>query len=742
MDIYPNYLFPYEDLTDDTPGNSFVPEGFTDAFRDNFFEPEGFTDVSRDNSFVPEGFADVSRDNSFEPETLVDMSGNNRFQSEKLENSLQLALDTPQAEREASASLNTGFNEADKTWELIVKYNNSPNFLSYVNSRQIQTDLLLSGYAILTIPESEIPALTRQPFLEFVEQPKRLFFADRAGLSASCIPANRIFYNALPDVSEPPFTLTGKGVLIGIIDSGIDFTNPDFRNPDGSTRIRALYDIQQNKIFSREDINLYLQSEAFEGVDNPNLQSEAFEGGNNPNLQSEAFEAVNNPNLQNEASPENVTISLSRAIDFSGHGTAVAGIAASNGASSRGYFESAAQGNGGTYENTLAGVAPEAELLVVKLGQDIPDSFPRTTQLMKAVNWTVLTATEMGMPISINISIGNTYGPHDGSSLLETFLDAAAEVGRTSICVGSGNEGADRGHTSITFGQNETGTKYIPLSIGDYETGLTIQLWKNYSSDCSVALVAPDGTVYPVVETFPTLTGTFLRPAASLDRSLTISTTGETILVYIGTPVPYSINQELYFDFIPKAEYLTRGIWQFRIEKIVSNPLSLNLYLPVGLTRSLETRFVDPDTSNTITIPSTASRVITVGAYDPYTDLVPDFSGRGYILEQLVTDREATGTSTFFQTRVKPDLVAPGVNIVSNDLLGRYSTFTGTSFATPFVTGGAALLMEWGIVRGNDRYMYGQKIKATLQRLARQLEAYPSVPNEVSGYGALCLQPR
>ena len=688
MDIYPNYLFPYENFTDDTPDNSFVPEGLTD----------------------------VSRDNSFEPETLTDMSGNNRFQSEKLENSLQLALDTPQAEREASVSLNTGFNKADKTWELIVKYNNSPNFLSYVNSRQIQTDLLLSGYAILTIPESEIPALTRQPFLEFVEQPKRLFFADRAGLSASCIPANRIFYNALPDVSEPPFTLTGKGVLIGIIDSGIDFTNPDFRNPDGSTRIRALYDIQQNRIFSREDINLYLQSEA--------------------------FERINNPNLQNEASSENVTISLSRAIDFSGHGTAVAGIAASNGASSRGYFESTARGNGGTYENTLAGVAPEAELLVVKLGQDIPDSFPRTTQLMKAVNWTVLTATEMGMPISINISIGNTYGPHDGSSLLETFLDAAAEVGRTSICVGGGNEGSDRGHTSLIFEQNETGTKFISLSIGDYETGLTIQLWKNYSSDCSVALIAPDGTVYPIVETFPTLTGTFLRPAASLDRSLTISTTGETILVYIGTPVPYSINQELYFDFIPKAEYLTRGIWQFRIEKIVSNPLSLNLYLPVGLTRSLETRFVDPDTSNTITIPSTASRVITVGAYDPYTDLVPDFSGRGYILEQLVTDREATGTSTFFRTQVKPDLVAPGVNIVSNDLLGGYSTFTGTSFAAPFVTGGAALLMEWGIVRGNDRYMYGQKIKATLQRLARQLEAYPSVPNEVSGYGALCLQPR
>ena len=667
---------------------------------------------------------DFFPNDSFRPEQITDDSANNRFQSEKLEISLQLALDTPQAEREASASLNTGFNEADKTWELIVKYNNPPTFLSYVNSRQIQADLLLSGYAILTIPESEIPALTRQPFLEFVEQPKRLFFADRAGLSASCIPADRIFYNALPDASEPPFTLTGKGVLIGIIDSGIDFTNPDFRNPDGSTRVRALYDLQQNRIFSREDINRYLQENATVESSTSNTQTPAF--------QTES----------DENASEETTTALSRALDFSGHGTAVAGIAASNGSSSKGYFESAASANPGGYESSLAGVAPEAELLVVKLGPDIPDSFPRTTQLMKAVNWTVLTATEMGMPISINISIGNTYGPHDGSSLLETFLDAAAEIGRTSICVGSGNEGADQGHTSLTFGQNETGTKYISLSIGDYETGLTIQLWKNYSSDCSVALIAPDGTVYPIVETFPTVTDTFLRPAASLDRSLTISTTGENILVYIGTPVPYSTNQELYFDFIPREDYLTKGIWQFRIQKTVSNPLLLNLYLPVGLTRSLETRFVNSDTSNTITIPSTASRVITVGAYDPYTDLVPAFSGRGYILEQMVTDREATGTSTFFQTQVKPDLVAPGVNIVSTDLLGGYSTFTGTSFATPFVTGGAALLMEWGIVRGNDRYMYGQKIKATLQRLARQLISYPSVPNEVSGYGALCLQPR
>lgn len=604
--------------------------------------------------------------------------------SQKLENSLNLALESSKKARSHSPSLRVGYNEADKTWELIIKYNDLQTFLSYINSRQtIRADLLIAGYAILTIPESEVSSLIAQSFLEYAEQPKRLILSDWEGNLSSCIPKDRVFYNILrnpssgqADTALNSFTLTGKGVLIAIIDSGIDFTNPDFRNADGTTRIVFLNDLQQERIYSADEINAYLQ------------------------------------NSYIDLAPT----SMSNVRDLSGHGTAVAGIAAGNGSGS---------------DNLFAGVAPEAQLLVVRLGLDLPDSFPRTTQLMKAVNWAVITARSLGMPVAINLSIGNTYGPHDGSSLLETFLDAAADIGRTVICVGNGNEGSDAGHASIIYKQNELGKKQIHLSIGNYEPGLTLQLWKNYSASCSISLIAPDGTVYRVTDIPPSGPGIFLRPTNSFDRSLLIETTMEEILIYVGSPAPYSLNQELYFDMIPKIDFLTPGRWTIEIEKKDSNPLSINLYLPAGITRSEHTRFEESDDSMTLTIPSTSNRVISVGAYDYQTDSVPLFSGRGYVLQPK---------GSYNLAIVKPDLVAPGVDIVSNNLLHSYDTFTGTSFATPFVTGAAALLMEWGIVRGNDPYMYGQKVKATLHRLARPLSSLPQVPNEISGYGALCLK--
>lgn len=89
---------------------------------------------------------------------------------------------------------------------------------------------------------------------------------------------------------------------------------------------------------------------------------------------------------------------------------------------------------------------------------------------------------------------------------------------------------------------------------------------------------------------------------------------------------------------------------------------------------------------------------------------------------------------------VKPDLAAPGVDILAPNTLGGYGYFTGTSFATPFVTGAAALLMQWGIVRGNDLFLYGEKVKAYLRRGARALRGESELPNERVGYGALCVE--
>ncbi len=122
-----------------------------------------------------------------------------------------------------------------------------------------------------------------------------------------------------------------------------------------------------------------------------------------------------------------------------------------------------------------------------------------------------------------------------------------------------------------------------------------------------------------------------------------------------------------------------------------------------------------------------------MGAYDGIYDAYADFSGRGY------ADTERT-IGVVMSGLAKPDLAAPGVNILAPDLYGGYHPVTGTSFATPIVSGSAALLMEWGIVRGNDVFLYGEKVKAYLRKGARPLRGEGEVPNDRVGWGALCVR--
>ncbi|MCC8103966.1 MAG: S8 family serine peptidase [Clostridiales bacterium] len=147
--------------------------------------------------------------------------------------------------------------------------------------------------------------------------------------------------------------------------------------------------------------------------------------------------------------------------------------------------------------------------------------------------------------------------------------------------------------------------------------------------------------------------------------------------------------------------------------------------MPEGRVRNDGTRFLNSTPDTTMTIPSTAAGVIAVGAYDARRDAYAPFSGRGW-------------PDTQYQNR--PDLVAPGVDVMTTAVGGGYVSVSGTSFAAPFVTGAAALLMEWGILRGNDPYLYGEKVRACLHRGARQLPGYSEWPNNQAGYGALCVR--
>ncbi len=580
---------------------------------------------------------------------------------QKLENLLNLALETPEETRKKSLNLNVGYEEETRAWELIVKYNGN---LDALREAGIVVEELIAGYAILTVPEELVDYVSQRPEIEYVEKPKRLFFAVEEGKENACI---------LPVTLREPY-LDGEGVIVAVIDSGIDYTNPLFRKADGSTRILYLWDQT-------------IAPDAALGRRSP----EGFSLGTE-------FSKEQIDSAIAAASPEEAYMLLPSR-DVSGHGTAVAGIAA---------------GNGTDY----AGVAPASSLIIVKLGLPNELSFPRTTEMMRALTYAVKKAQGLATPVAINVSFGNTYGAHDGTSLLERFVDNIAEVGRNVVCVGSGNEGASAGHIQGNIAEDGGSVRYVELAVAEYETVLNVQFWKNHVDRYRIVLRSPGGQEQELPE--------FGEGKVTLRMEQT------DILIYMGEPKPYAVSQEIYFDFIPVADYVTPGVWSFRIEGVDVVTGQYYFYLPSAAVRGSNTRFFSPSPQITLTIPSTARKVITVGAYDVTYDSYADFSGRGYVYPERTMGLVATGA-------IKPDLVAPGVNITAPNTYGGFSEFTGTSFATPFVTGAAALMMQWGIVQGNDRFLYGEKVKAYLRAGAQPLRGEVIYPNERVGFGRLCL---
>lgn len=545
--------------------------------------------------------------------------------SQKLENILNLALDSTMEEREKTLDLDTGYEEADNRWELIVKYNGD---LSRLDSAIISVEELIAGYAIVTIPQNLIDSFAELEEIEYVEKPKKLYFSLQRGKEVSCI---------LPVTVREPY-LSGRGTLVAVIDSGIDYARADFRNRDGSSRIRHLWD----QTLIADENKGWAAPEGFRvGVEFDTVQINA------------ALETDETKRFERLPSQ-----------DVTGHGTAVTAIAAGNGMSS-----------GGRY----VGVAPESELIIVKLGNPGRESFPRTTELMRALTYVVRKAVELAKPVAINLSFGNTYGSHDGTSLLERFIDNISEIGRNVICVGSGNEGAAGGHASgrvnNTANDIGSGVVRVELSVAPYERSVNVQLWKEYVDLFRITLIAPGGE----------------RRSIETDQMGTMRLAMEQteLLIYIGEPTPYSVNQEIFFELIPRQNYVDAGVWTFLLEPIEVVEGNYYFYLPSSVVLNSGTRFFAPTPEVTFTIPSTAGKVITVGAYNSNYDSYADFSGRGYRLENRTAGLVAGAD-------VKPDLVAPGVDIAISDGRGGTQLVTGTSFAAPFVTGAAALMMEWG----------------------------------------------
>lgn len=622
---------------------------------------------------------------------------------QKLDSELSLALSLPEEERMRNAVLRSGYDPGSRIWTLLLLYHGSLDEIEAALPVSIVP--LLGSYAVIRIPAEKIPALLAFPQVLYLELSRPLYEETITGIAESCmdtvlpvLPGSGTLIG--PDDSDEPDravspgpggslatgegggTLTGRGTAIAILDSGVDYRHPDFCTADGATRILTYWDQTLDydgmnrygigRIFSREELDRLLTVA-------PDMAAD--DGA--PGGQTVSAPATEAPLPEPSA-------------DFSGHGTHIAGICAGNGRASGGRNR---------------GAAPESSLLVVKLKNDADSVFTDYANLMMAVDYVVRFASDAALPLSINISYGSNDGPHDGSGLMERYLNNCIFYGKNVVVTATGNEGISRRHSHVQVSEDTQSA--VPFSVAPGENSLYLQLFKHYGDTFTYRLSPPDGS------------GEILIPGrAGIYR---FSLGNNLVRLIISDPTPYQSLQELFLVLLPSASglSLSSGVWQFHIqaESVVSG--SVNLWLPSREATNAATGFLSPSVDGTLTIPSTAANVISVSGYDSTTDTFASFSGRGF-LRGPVSD--------------KPDLTAPAVNILSTAPGGGYSIKSGTSMAAPFVSGAASLLMEYGIVQGRDLFLYGEKIKALLQKGARPLPAFSEYPNPSVGWGALCLK--
>lgn len=516
-------------------------------------------------------------------------------------------------------------------YEVVVKYNG--DILKLEEELGVSVEILSSIYAIITADNPDkFENLLNYSEIEYIEKPFILETQDAQSFSSTGITS---FKNRTG--------LTGKGTILGFIDSGIDYTLPVFKNDSGKSKILYLWDqsikgtppegFKEGTLYTNEDINQAINGE------------------------------------------KSIPISITAT-----HGTHVAGIAAS--------------------------IANNADIIFVRVGNRQTDYYSRSTEFMRAIKFILDKSLELNKPVVINISYGSNEGSHRGLSLFEQYIDDQCLFWKNNIVVAAGNNANKGGHKRIQLTENSD--EEVEIVIGENEMIININIWPEFIDEFSVTVISPSNQS---------------SQALSLDNPNINNTLGNTRVTGFFYPIqPYSLARRatIRLSSTSVEQGINSGIWRLRFKPIKIVNGQIDLYLPTSEGISKDTKFLSPSNILTVTVPGTASRVISVGSFDSRTDTVSIFSGRGDV--SLGID--------------KPDILAPGENIVSYLPGGTTGSFTGTSMATPHVTGVCALLMEWGIVQRNDLYLYSQRSKALLLDNARRIDG-KTYPSNDSGYGFL-----
>lgn len=464
----------------------------------------------------------------------------------------------------------------------------------------------------------------------------------------------------------PYLSLMGSGILLGFMDTGIDYQNALFQYADKTTRIVSLWD---------------------QTIENLEAPAETFYYGT-----EYAREQINLA-LQNE-NPLNIVPST----DELGHGTTLAGL------------------TGGTPNESadFSGVVPLSEYVVVKLKTAKPrlkDYFGvpedavcyAETDIMFGLSYLVNTARKLNRPIAICIGLGTNQGGHTGFGPLNDLISYFADQVGVGISIAAGNEG-NAGHHFYGEIDKATGYSQVELKVGENENNFSMELWGNTPGTYSIDIISPSGEYIPRIPArigeYRNLRFMFESTTIYVDYVIVEAQTGDQlILIRFRNPAP--------------------GIWRFRVYGTKINS-GFHIWLPVRGFITDETVFTLPNQYTTITEPGNNMYAITTTAYNPANQSLYVEAGRGYTRYSVIN----------------PNLTSPGVNVYAPLPGGLFGPISGTSTSTALLTGVVAMMLEWGIVNGNDRSLDTYQILKYLIRGVNQNSSF-TYPNRDWGYGTV-----
>lgn len=474
---------------------------------------------------------------------------------------------------------------------------------------------------------------------------------------------------------QPFLNLLGRDVIIGIIDTGIDYNHPVFKNADNTTRILSIWDQTQQ-----------------EGT-----PPEGFLYGNEYSREriNELIQWKSNQNTDMDESD----IGMQDTLDENGHGTFIAGIAA----------------GGEEPSDDFTGVAPLADIVVVKLKeakQYLKEYYKikeeavcyQENDIILALEYMRGAHRKYNKPIAVCMSVGSSMGDHETGNYLSEYMDRMADSIGETIVVASGNEG-NAGHHF--FGRINPGSEYqeVELRVGPNERGFTIELWASAPYLFAVAIISPRGEYIAKIP-------------VSFNKSTVVPLVLEQAVIYIDYVMVEGRTGE--FLIFMRFQTPTEGIWTLRVHDEAGIGGEYHIWLPMREFISDATYFISPEPNTTLCDPANTNRTITTSAYNHVNNNIDINSSRGYTR----------------LGRIKPDFAAPGVDVFGPVPGGGYARKTGSSIAAAHGTGAAALLLEWGIVEDHYPYMRNVDVGKILIRGSNRLGRY-NYPNQQWGYGTL-----